>query len=377
MSFHNFKEYLNNRKKLQEKPVVDQSADTGPTPSTKKGEPKETTPKQQKQVEGSKELAGKPKIDASGDTGPAPKKMDKKEFTPKKHQQVKENDDNLAGKPNTELVADYTKKSSPPVGQKGVMDTKPAGSKDDELGGKGDKELVYEPKTKVNSVDKWEKLPTFEKTDAFLDKTKGMSLKEFTGYMLKECGCEDMGGDDLPMVTSYSAGKFHPYPPEAIKYVVVLGNKNERVMDNLVHEIKNIGGLGKLLKAILGHEESYGELSNLLDDGENGPQHARMLVKSMNDGYSKFMSDQDGLYESVAPPFGFEDEESDEEPMNDDMDSDDQTMNQDKEQESDEDHHDMEKVEKKRKLKKKFHADNLLDAMQGYSWIREKMQGYV
>jgi hypothetical protein len=383
-SFKNFKEYLDTRKNLQEKPTVDAVADTGPSPKGKKGEPKETTPKKHKQVEEGKAdgLVGKPVIDPVADTGPSPKKMDQKQTTPKKHKQVKEGEE-LAGKPTIELVADYKGNASPkPAGQKTVEDGKPDGSKDDELGEKGNKDLIYKPETKSGSVDKWEKIPGFDtttkgakepqmtKTEAFLAKTKDMSLKEFTEYMLKECGCQmadEAGEDELPMVNAYSAGKFHPYPPEAIKYVVVLGNKNERVMENLVHEMKRSGALGKLLKAALGHSESFDELAGLMDHNDDGPQHARSLARAMNSGYSKFLEEQSGLYESVAPPVGFED---------DDM-GEDGAEQPSEEQPAEEAPKDNVEEQPQKKLKRKFADDHLLGAMAGYSHMREKMKSFI
>ena len=50
---------------------------------------------------------------------------------------------------------------------------------------------------------------------------ENMSAKEFASHMLEACSCE-MGDDELPTVTSYAAGKFHPHPPEVIKYITVL-----------------------------------------------------------------------------------------------------------------------------------------------------------
>ena len=109
----------------------------------------------------------------------------------------------------------------------------------------GDKRLVYTPDTKTGdsphvpggkSAGGWENKT---KTEQFIDQTKNMTFSEFTQHMLKEGGFEP--DDDLPTVTSYSTGKFHPYPPEAIKYVVVLADKNDRVLENLIHGMKDRG----------------------------------------------------------------------------------------------------------------------------------------
>lgn len=140
------------------------------------------------------------------------------------------------------------------------------------------------------------------KTENFLNKTKDMSLQEFAAFMLEDCGCGQT--DDLPMVTSYTAGKFHPHPPEAIKYVVVLADKNDRMMDHFVDEVKNNGSLGKLISKIFDRPESWEHMSDVLGDDDAGPSRANSFVRSMFDKYSKVMDDHESMFESVGPPIG-------------------------------------------------------------------------
>jgi hypothetical protein len=168
------------------------------------------------------------------------------------------------------------------------------------LGEVGDKELVYEPDT-----EKSPKIKT--KTEGFLNKTKGMSLSEFTKYMLKECGCGQVEGDDLPYVTAYTSGKFQPHPPEVIRYISILADKNDGILQNLVGQMISMGYLGKLLKAIFEHPQAYEELVSLFGD-ENGPSRCKSFAGAMNNSYDKFISDQESMYESVSSPIGFEDE---------------------------------------------------------------------
>jgi hypothetical protein len=89
------------------------------------------------------------------------------------------------------------------------------------------------------------------KTEEFLDKTKGMNMSEFVQHMYYECACDahEDEKDDLPHVTAYAAGKFHPHPPEAIAYVAKLAKKNPRIMDMLVHAIKDNDALPHMLSA--------------------------------------------------------------------------------------------------------------------------------
>ena len=51
------------------------------------------------------------------------------------------------------------------------------------------------------------------KTENFLNKTKDMSISEFTKYMLKECGCGQVQGEDLPYVTASAEGPLHRSSP--------------------------------------------------------------------------------------------------------------------------------------------------------------------
>jgi hypothetical protein len=331
----------------------------------------------------------------------------------------------LIEKPETKKIADYngsTPKSPPDKGSapyKAANDNveSPTVSVDkDGLANLGDQKLKYEP----NTESKQEIIKT--KTEHFLNKTKNMSLSEFTKYMLDECGCGAVNDEELPYVTAYTTGKFQPHPPEAIKYVVVLANKNDNVLDNVVHEIKNAGMLGKLMKILMSNPEAYEELTNLFGDATEGPNRCKMFAKSMNGSLERFVKDQDSMYESVSKSIGFDDEMEDDDDMDmeddddmdmeddddmdmedddmedsDEMDMDDDEMSDDMEDSdemsmddeemsddmeggdemsmddddfNDEDFED-EKEMPKRKLKKKFAHHNLLSAMKQFKSLGE------
>lgn len=272
-----------------------------------------------------------------------------------------------------------------------------------ELGHEGCK---YEPDTK-NA-----KKPT--KTEGFLNKTKGMSLSEFTKYMLEECGCGQVSGEDLPSVTAYTTGKFQPHPPEVIRYISVLADKNQGILENLVSTVISMGYLNKLLKAIFEHPQAYEELTGLFSDDKDGPSRCNAFAGAMNNSYSKFLQDQAGLYESVSSPMGFDaedlekdtedseedmgdeesEEDSDSEEMSDDMsDFDDESEDSEEDmgdEESEEDFEDEESEEDseipsddrdeeesshERKLKKKFAHDHLLGAMRNHEYMLKAMRG--
>ena len=330
----------------------------------------------------------------------------------------------LVEKPEVKAVADY---DGPYVKSPEGKDAAPYKAANDDvksptfsveksgLGELGDNKLKYQPNTEY----KQEVVKTqWTKTESFLNKTKSMNLAEFTKYMLGECGCGgEMESSDLPYVTAYTAGKFQPHPPEAIKYVVVLANKNDNILDNVVREMKTSGCLGKLIKTILDHPESYDELTALFGDDEDGSSRCKMFARSMNNSLEKFTQDYDSMYESVSSPVGFEDEtdeedydmEDDEENKeededldmgDDDYDMEDEDMDdeedmgdEDMEDEDmgDEDMEDHEHIEDhprdheedldnikelnpKRKLKKKFAHHNLLNAMKGFDSIKNSLE---
>lgn len=343
-----FYEYLNAKGALVEKPVIDPSADQLDMPKpTAKDDPHQTN----KTVKG-------------------------------KHDQVAEYlnaKGTLVDAPSIETVPDYDgpDDKAPPGGganYKATGTPKAAAKGENGFGNMGEKSLKYNP---ANDSKKEKTVATWPKTttEAFLEKTKGMSMAEFTRFMLEDCGCGvPQAAEDLPFVTAYSTGKIQPHPPEAIKYVVVLANKNDEVLGNLVHEIKGSGGLSKLLKTVLAHPEAYDELVGLMGDDNEGPNIAGSLARAMHSNFNKFLMDQEGMYESVAPPIGLDDEEEEgfgdnsfeEEPEDDhDMEGMDDEDHDDAGDDSDMDdipHH----AKPQRKLKKKFAWNHMLDAMKKY-----------
>jgi hypothetical protein len=418
--FPSFLEYLNDKGKIVDKPEVERVPDYhGPDDKTPQNSkvPYKTplTPKAaQKGEKGFAELGdGKLVYEPNTDVNYETKKDVMKEFT--------------VTKARTDAKCDYKGpfSSAPKGGKPYVAKAQKPGERP--LGELGDSENKYEPDT--NNAK-----PT--KTESFLNKTRNMSLGQFTKYMLEECGCGQVSGEDMPYITAYSAGKIQPHPPEAIKYVTVLANKNDGILENLVSTIINMGYLGKLMKAVLEHPQAYEELTALLGDDKDGPSRCKSFAGAMSNSYSKFLSDQEGLYESVSSPIGFESEEDlegeedfgdedpegeeefdDEEDLGDDDEEDlgdegDEGLGDDEDFEDEEDEdlgdedtededelgpdrddlegmhdeegsdheespssEDEEPMHGERKLKKRFAHHHLLDAMKGHEHMFKAMRG--
>ena len=273
----------------------------------------------------------KAKVDASGDQVdmPKPKAKEDPHKTNKKGKKVKQvteskkrrsfkeylsGNGKLVEKPTVDAKADYhgpdpkSPEGNPTPYRAANSGSSASSNRESGFGDMGNKSLKYEPKTDVTekTVSSWPKT----KTEGFLNETKNMSLAQFTKHMIENCGCGQVVSEELPGVTAYTTGKIQPHPPEAIKYVAVLANKNENILDNIVHEIKSTGSLGKLLKSLLQHPEAFSEFSALLGDEIDGPRYARLLAKALR---------EQGLAEAVGPPIGpkmkDDEEEEEEDPM--------------------------------------------------------------
>lgn len=393
--FPSFLEYLNDKGQVVDKPETEQIPDY--------------QGKDEKSPPGSKVPYKTPtenKSPAKGESGFADmgdQKLNYKPETNLKHEVKPDVMKEFVEKATTDIKADYKgKEVKAPKGGKpyNAKDVKKTSKKEMEAGlaKLGDKELEYVPDTS--------KAKKVMKTESFINKTKGMSLADFTKYMLEECGCGQVGGDDLPYVTAYTTGKFQPHPPEAIRYISALAGKNDGILENLVSTMVSMGYLNSLLKIIFSYPQAYEELTSLFSDDKDGPDRCKSFAGAMSNSYSKFLSDQDDLYESVSSPMGFElddlgeeDADDDEESSDEGHDSDegedidsDEDSDFDSEEDSDESDaedegdEDMEGEEAgdseedaepkpERRLKKKFAHDHLLDAMKSHEHMFKAMRG--
>ena len=222
-NFRKFKEYLDNRGKLQEKPIESDDADTGPKPEKYPESPatsgknwKTTTPQD------------KPKAYMGVGTDPGQQKYDK-------------------------------------------------GFAND-----GNKNLIYEPKVGKPEKEGGKKLDTWPKgkTEAFLDNTRALTLAEFASYVSEQ---SKNGLQDLPTITAYKTGPICPDPMQAMRYVVTLAAANDRLMESLVVMLKSQGSLDRFLREATNHTDTYNELAFMLADPENGSTVARRLVKALSE----------------------------------------------------------------------------------------------
>ncbi len=179
--------------------------------------------------------------------------------------------DDASEKPTIAKVADYTGPSNntPPQGGPGYAPKNgkaPKGSESDDLekGGfakKGDKKLVYEPKTE-NTYDR-ERVKT--KTQEWLDKTKGLSLSEFAQEIKSSATVE---------------GKS---PTNNIRQTVANCRLNPSLIESLLREFKRAEMLESVVAQLFQHPEAYREFAKLMEGSDEGILVARRLVRAVNE----------------------------------------------------------------------------------------------
>jgi len=191
--------------------------------------------------------------------------------------------------------------------------TKPS---NDGLAHSGDKNLVYKPDTKMDyqkqNVSKSEmgvpggkKIASWPmtKTQEWVDRTKKMSLAEFTKKIRNE-----------------ALNNLNPSQIGSIQETVEICKKNKSSISNLVREMKRNGLFNNLMKELSNHEETFKAFANLMESDE---AYSRKLVKAMS--------------EMVAPPIGGSDEDDEKnKDMDDENQDDDSDMNGDDNEEGDE-----------------------------------------
>jgi hypothetical protein len=128
---------------------------------------------------------------------------------------------------------------------------------------KGDKKLVYKPKTDQGMSDK-KGSAKIDSVKEFVDQTKGLSPAEFAGYIAK--GHKD-------------AGIVHESISNTCK---VLSNSPGRTAD-LVRELKRNGLLKQTVAECLLHAEGFEAVAALMGDAIKGEHVCRRLTKAMNE----------------------------------------------------------------------------------------------
>jgi hypothetical protein len=243
-TFRKFKEYLDQKGKTVDKPVIDASGDTGPK-ATKYVEP----------------FATKGSV---WEDNAALKKTPMPYQAPGEDPGLERSMKLIKGKDRGTPFADT-----------------------------GDKKLKYEPDTDIDKSassggekvgNNWPKAKTNNKTEAFIEKTKNMNPQQFAKYMTENyrgCDC-----NNPPPVTAHKTGAIRPDPLQAIRYVTYLAHCNENVMTSLVSEISRAGCMDKLIDECLSYKETYLTLAEALEDAnfERKIERARQeLQKEMTD----------------------------------------------------------------------------------------------
>ena len=204
------------------------------------------------------------------------------------------------GKVDTKPAKENKHKDAGGKGQSGEMPPYKGGTdgKDpnkgklkDGFADKGDKKLKYEPDTdvpaKVGEGGKKKATWPKTKTQEWIDKTKGMSLAEFTKTVrsealkgLDECACQES-------------------PHNSIKETIAVCKCNQKYVSALVREMKRNGLFGKLMKEMVNHQETFKALTILMERDET---YARKLAKAMNEMIAPPMGDEHGGMDLGGPP---------------------------------------------------------------------------
>lgn len=243
--FKRFREYLDQKDKLQEKPIISLTGDTSP----------DGTPRPPKAVTKGKNWS--------------------------------------SNVPN---------ENPTPYSAAGVSDQKK--NIDKGLGNIGDKNLIYKPDTidkeptdkKTNnfSFPKEKVSSVWGQSESFIEKTKNMSIKEFINLIQSEMNIGE--NKTIPTIHAQETGNIIPDPIQAIKFISYLTNKNDKLMETLVVEIKRLGGLEKLVECALEYKDSYTQIAKSLTNENKGLSNSRRLAKSLTEVTAPPVADTEGSF---------------------------------------------------------------------------------
>lgn len=171
----------------------------------------------------------------------------------------------------------------------------------DGFAGKGEKSLEYNPgkkgKNKAGKASNSSGVPGGKvvastwnktKTQEWLDRTRGLSLAEFTKHLQKkttaninldECACQN--------------------PLEVVKQTVALAKANESVMLSLIQELKRNKAFGKFMGEALQHDYTYAVIAKFMESDE---KYARRLVRAMNEMVGPPAHGDEGMDDDPSTP---------------------------------------------------------------------------
>lgn len=207
-------------------------------------------------------LQQKPTISVDGDTGPVGKKSSK----PGKAVVKGKNWHNVeAAQVNDGADGTKPEPYSAPGTDPGQETADGKAGRANPLGQKGDRNLIYNPKTtdqRLKMKKMHDTTPEDTKTEEFLNKTRGLSPEQYAEYILSKNNANSI--------------------KQVIETVDTIKN-NEVLIETLVREIKRKGGLHYLVEAILDQPETYGEIAAKLANESKGKNVARQLAKAINE----------------------------------------------------------------------------------------------
>lgn len=144
------------------------------------------------------------------------------------------------------------------------------------LGYLGDKNLIYEPDT-IEDTEYEDDSFSFPKektstvwgsnqTEQFLNKTKNMSLSEFVRYIKENYN---------------QSGSLPIQELDMIKKTANIVAENNNLLENLILEFKKLGILENLTKKLLLHKECYKQIAHNIVNSYDGLNNSRKLVNAV------------------------------------------------------------------------------------------------
>lgn len=174
------------------------------------------------------------------------------------------------GKAPVKKIADYTgpMKNSPPGGGKpyaaaGKGGKAARGKVGSDWTDKGDKDLVYKPKTDQGMPDKG-KAKCCDSVKEFVDATRDMTPADFAKYLAENAG---------------NSGEVH----ESIEKTCHMLAEDPNMVFHFVAEANRSGIFSHLFRASFAYDEGFEILADMMGDGETGDSLCRKIARAVNE----------------------------------------------------------------------------------------------
>lgn len=229
----------------------------------------------------------------------------------------------LVEKPEEKLVPDYD--GPQPKAPEGGAAPYKAANDDADPNPKKEKGLVDQGDQKIPDPQGKPLTPAgknYPKSESFFTKTKKMSNAQFAKHML-ETNNYKVDKSKLP---SFSSNQ--PFPLEAVNYVIAASQDNNKILENLMHEVRRSGLAKEALKTLLIYPEVFQMLAELLNENSGlAKKHLKQACEAV--GPPLDLGDEDEDHES--PEHGHDDEDMD----HDDEDGDENDFGSDDDEDED------------------------------------------